>query len=418
MFRHLPPTATEVNWAAQRASYAAQPSDVTRFRSALEGYLDVPACFLAASGRTALYMLLTTLRDGTPNPERTEVVLPAYTCPSVAKVVIDAGLRPRFVDIGPYTLTYNTSELAIAVSPLTLAVVVVHPFGIPHPLRDAISIAHQCGALVIEDAAQSMGAKLDGRLVGTASDFGLFSLGPGKPLSTGGGGFVCTTSETAAQLLRRAWKDLPESSGFRSTMAAVRLSLMNAAFHPSGWWLASRLGAQRVGENEASWGYAQMGLSAAQAAAGMALLPQLDTNNAVRREHGEQLLEALQAIPNIHLPGARLKQIDRSAGEESRAPEPIFLRFPIVFDSDAVRESAFRQLQSAGIGAGKMYRKSLATQFPDYADGVYPGAEHVASCLLTLPTHHYVADNDIVTMAELLAASVQHDAGTLAQPQA
>jgi len=390
---------------------------VTRFRSALEGYLDVPACFLAASGRTALYMLLTTLREGTPDSERREVVLPAYTCPSVAKVVIDAELRPRFVDIGPYTLTYNLTELAVAVSRNTLAVLVVHPFGIPHPLRDVKAIAQQCGALVIEDAAQSMGAKLDGRLVGTSSDFGLFSLGPGKPMSTGGGGFVCTTNETAAQLLRRAWKELPEWSGFRSTMAAVRLGLLGAAFHPSGWWLATRLGVQRVGENEASWRYAQMSLSAAQAAAGMVLLPHLDANNAVRRRHGEQLQSALQPIPNLHMPGARLMQMERSAGTESSAPEPIFLRFPVVFDSDAMREAAFHRLQSAGFGAGKMYRKSLATLFPDFADGVYPGAEHVARCLLTLPTHHYVSDNDIATMAELLSTIVQHDAGAVAQPR-
>ena len=142
MMRHVPPAATPVDWTAQRAAFSGQPADVTRFRSALEGYLGAPACFLASSGRTALFMLLSTLRAGTPDAACREVVLPAYTCPSLAKVIIDSHLQPRFVDVGPYTMSYNVTELATAVSPRTLAVILVHPFGIPHALDAVAQLAH------------------------------------------------------------------------------------------------------------------------------------------------------------------------------------------------------------------------------------------------------------------------------------
>jgi perosamine synthetase len=411
--RHLAPTATPVDWKAQRAAYTGQDVDVNRFRSALQSYLGVTACFLASSGRTSLFMLLRTLQQGTHGEQRREIVLPAYTCPSLAKVVVDAGLRPRFVDIGPYTLSYNMTELATAVSEQTLAVVLVHPFGIPHPVDDVMRIAEANGVLVIEDAAQSMGARTDGRHVGTSADFGLYSLGPGKPMSTGGGGFVCTRDEAAADLLRSSWNALPPASSAGSKLAALRISMLGAAFHPTGWWLATRLGAQRVGENEASWRYALRGLSPGQAAAGLTLLSRLDEINAGRRYRGEQLTDALGNLEGVQLPSLVLLGGDRGSGHSpgeathdgqgKGAVDPIYLRLPIMFDTEERREAVLRKLHASGIGAGRMYRKTLAQLFPNYADGVYPGAECVAKCLLTLPTHHYVLDQDVLRMAEIIA---------------
>ncbi len=278
--RHYPPTATPIDWAVIRAAFDADAGDVSRFRAALADYLGVSACFPAASGRTALYLLLTTLRAeaGEAGREvgRTEVILPAYTCPSLAKVVEAAGLTPRLVDVSPYTLSYNSAELATAVGERTLALVCVHPFGIPQPVDGALHVAQDAGAVVIEDAAQAMGAKLGGRFVGTSGNFGLFSLGPGKPMATAGGGFVCARDDAAAELLRRAWDALPAPTGAAANLAALRIALFAAAFHPVGWWLATKAGVQRIGDNESSWGFTLKGLTAAQAGAGLALLPRLD----------------------------------------------------------------------------------------------------------------------------------------------
>ncbi len=395
-----------MDWTVQSAAFRGEPVDVMRFRSALQAYLGVSACFPASSGRSALFLLLSTLRASMPEETRQEVVLPAYTCPSVAKVVIDAHLQPRFVDVGPYTLTYNTTELATAVSERTLAVILVHPFGVPNPVETVTQIAAACGAIVIEDAAQSMGAKCRGHYVGTLADFGLYSLGPGKPLSTGGGGFVCTTSDTAAQLLRQAWESMPVASAVTSNLAALRLAMFGIAFHPRGWWLATRLGAQRVGENESSWGYSLRGLSSSQAAAGLVTLPTLDSINAQRRRRGEQLTAALRNLPGLHLPGLAHSTETTGTTAAVQASEPIYLRFPVVFDSEIMREYAVRRFYEAGIGAGRMYRKTMGEFFPEHAEGVYPGAEHVARCLMTLPTHHYVTDADIDRMIEIVAESV------------
>ena len=279
MFRHLPPTAAPLPWDELPGALWAAEESVEQFRAELARYLHVPGCFLASSGRTALYLLLDSLRKqteqaaprGLPSATeatRNEVVLPAYTCPSLAKVILDTGCTPLLVDISPSTLAFDPDRLSAAVDEKTLAIIVVHPFGIPQETGDIQRLAHRAGATVIEDAAQSMGARIGDRFAGTLGDFGLFSLGPGKPLSTGGGGFICTNSPRSAKMIAAAWQKLPASTGVASSWATARLALFTSAFHPTGWWFATKAGAHRVGENEASWGYSLRGLTAAQASVG------------------------------------------------------------------------------------------------------------------------------------------------------
>ena len=182
-------------------------------------------------------------------------MLPAYTCPAVAKVALDVGLRPRLVDISPATLGFDLDRLSAAIGRQTLAVVHVHPFGLPQPIEPVLDLARRAGAVVIEDAAQSMGARLAGRPVGAHGDFGLYSLGPGKPLSLGGGGVLSVNESRFAGVVSDAWKMLPDVGVPGSVSAEVRLALLALAFHPRGWWLITRAGLNRVGDREESWGY-------------------------------------------------------------------------------------------------------------------------------------------------------------------
>jgi dTDP-4-amino-4,6-dideoxygalactose transaminase len=388
MLRQLPPTAAPLRLADWAAGLHPAPNAVPRFAAALAAELGVPCGFLAASGRTALYLLLSGLRSLPGRQDRTMVVLPAYTCPAVAKVVMDAGLTPRLVDIDPVTYDFVETALAAAVDARTLAVICVHPFGLPQPVDRALALAHDEGALLIEDCAQALGARWEGQAVGTRGDFGLFSLGPGKPLSTGGGGFVCTRDPAYAAQLAEVWQRLAAPRGPAAAWALARLGLLSLAFRPAGWWLATRLGAQRVGDHEASWGYALRGLTAAQAAVGLRLLPRLAALNRQRRERAAAWRAALAGTPGWTWPPDN--------------PGAIYLRLPVI-TADAAQAAALQQsLATAGISAGRMYRRTLAEIFPSLAGGAYPGAEQVAAGLLTLPTNPYVTAQDVARGAALV----------------
>jgi dTDP-4-amino-4,6-dideoxygalactose transaminase len=271
----------------------------------------------------------------------------------------------------------------------TLAVICVHPFGIPQDIDEVMQLARSAGALLIEDAAQAMGARWDGQSVGTRGDFGLFSLGPGKALSTGGGGVLCVNQEMYVDPITEAWQQLKPGSSINSGVALLRYLMMTMTFHPRIWWWAARLGAQRVGNHEAGWGYRLTGLTAVQAAIGLTGLAQLDGVNRVRRGNGRQLSEYLQKVSFLQTIPVTEKAV------------PIYLRMPVVIDSYSRSEQLVRVLWQANIGVGRMYGRTLPQLFPQYAALPTPGADHIAECLLTLPTHHFLAEADISRILEI-----------------
>ena len=388
--RHLPPSAVPVTLADLGAGLSSSPRANEEFRLAVASYFSLPieACYLASSGRTVLYTLLRGLVG--ENSKRRQVVMPAYTCPVVAKVALDLDLEPVFVDIWPQSTRYKEEQFTSVLSEKTLAVFLVHPFGIPLPPKDVFQASREVGAVVIEDAAQAMGAGFGGRLAGLNGDFGVFSLGPGKPLSTGGGGIVITNQEGNQEALARWWAALPPAREIHSMQAWLRQLTFRLAFHPRGWWAATRVGLQRMGNDAASWGYAVRGLSNAQAEVGRALLPRLDEINGRRRAVALRLASAVKKNPALQL----------LAVEEEAWP--IYLRLPVLAQSEARREELFTRMWSAGIGAGRLYEKTLPEIFTPRESAEFPGAQSFARRLLTLPTHNQVSENELAIMEEIL----------------
>ena len=391
MLRRQPPAAVYLPLAALEKAFIPTAGDAAQFRGELEEYLGIRACYLAASARAALFLLLKSLSAA--RPARSLVLLPAYTCPALVKVILDSGLRPCLIDISPDTFAFDLDQLAIQLNEQVLALIFVHPFGIPLELGELIALAHSVGAVVIEDAAQAMGARWEGKPVGAMGDFGLFSLGPGKPLSVAGGGILCTHDEAHAELLQRAWEELPTTKAPTSLWALTRLLLFWLATHPRGWWLVASTGLNQWGQNPSSWSYTSRQLTPLQARIGRALLSRLDTINNLRRENGRQLAAHLQTLDFVHVP------------EPAAAAEPIYLRLPVLADTAERREQLYDTLWNANIGVGRMYRYTLPEIFPQLGSPRCRGAEQVARRLLTLPTHHHLTDKDIERIAGLFQSS-------------
>ena len=405
MLRQLPPTAVPLTWADLRLGLNPPANAQAEFGAVLAQHLGVPTCHLASSGRTALYVLLQTLSGAADHPARKEVLLPAYTCPALVKVALDLELQPRLVDISPRTLAIREDHLVACLGEQTLAVICVHPFGIPHVIEDILALAHANGAVVIEDACQAMGARLAGQPVGTQGDFGLFSLGPGKPLSTGGGGVLAINNSHYTRLVEQSWAALAQPSTLAAWWTQIRMALFGLAFHPTGWWLATRVGLHRVGNYETSWGYTLSKLSAAQAAVGLALFGSLDEINGQRIAHARRLSSGLQELDSIQIP------------LPAASAEPIYLRLPLIISGAEQRERLFRRLWAAGISAGRMYGQPLSDFFPQLAAERYPGAEYVARHLLTLPTHHYLSTADVDKIVQICIALTKLGSEAVTSPE-
>jgi dTDP-4-amino-4,6-dideoxygalactose transaminase len=420
--RQIPPTAMPLRVAEWGRGGNASARTLAEFATALGEYLGVPHLFLASSGRTALRLLLDTVARQPQWGGRMHVIIPGYTCPALAKVILDAGLTPTVVDIDPLTFTYLPAALSAAVNEDTLAIIVVHPFGIPVAMGPVLAAARSVGALVIEDAAQAMGARVDGRQVGTRGHVGLYSLGPGKALALGGGGVVVTSDDVLAAALAAEWSSLAKPTVVTSAWAWLRMGLFSLAFEPPLWWLAARLGAHKIGANEASWGYRLSSFAPSQAAVGLEVLPRLDEINRQRRDHARQLMAALRELPSLKIPGVSsagtVATSKSSAAIEGAAPagegvikrentrQPIFVRLPLLANTQAQADTIFAALTAAGIGVGRMYGRTITGFFPQLVGPALPGSERVAATLLTLPTNYHLSQEVIRRVPELIRTAL------------
>jgi perosamine synthetase len=113
-----------------------------------------------------------------------------------------AGATPVFVDIDPRTYNIDVSQIEAAITPRTKAIMPVSQIGLAADIPAVMEIARRHGLKVVEDAAPSLGATVEGRKLGALSDYTVFSFDARKILTTGEGGVVTTNDDAAADHLR------------------------------------------------------------------------------------------------------------------------------------------------------------------------------------------------------------------------
>lgn len=224
-------------------------------------------------------------------------------------------------------------------------------------------------------------------------------------MALGGGGVVTTADDQLAAALHDEWVKLPTPSRMDSGMAWLRLGIFSLAFQPPMWWLATRLGAQKVGANESSWGYQFTGFTNAQAAVGLSLLPRLDEINGRRHERAQQLMAHLADLSSLTVPGI-VSGIRLAKGMQN-TKEPIFLRLPLLPSTLSQAEAIFAALHRSGIGVGRMYGRTIPEFFPQLAGSTLPGSERVARMLLTLPTNYHLSSEDVERIALSIHAAIE-----------
>lgn len=159
------------------------------------------------SGTNAVYVALRAL-ELTPF---SEVIVGAITDPGGIMPIVLNSCIPVIADTAPGQYNSGPEEIATLISPLTKAIVVPHIGGEPADINGILKIADAKGIPVIEDCAQSHGAKINGQMVGTFGVYSAFSLMFGKHFCTGGqgGAVFCQTEDRYWQCRRAADRGKP-----------------------------------------------------------------------------------------------------------------------------------------------------------------------------------------------------------------
>lgn len=180
--------------------------NVNGFESDLSNYLDNNRYIVALSaGTAAIHLGLVLLGVKTGD----EVICQSFTFAASANPVIYLGATPVFVDsekdtwnMDPVLLEEAIKDRLAKTGKLPKAIIPVHLYGMPAKMNEIMSIANRYKIPVLEDAAEALGAELNGQKCGTFGELGVLSFNGNKMITTSGGGaLVCRTGDEAKRAM-------------------------------------------------------------------------------------------------------------------------------------------------------------------------------------------------------------------------
>jgi perosamine synthetase len=329
-----------------RSGMVAAGPRVDEFEGSFSRYCGTGYAIAMNSGTAALHASLLALGIG----QGDEVIVPSFTFFATASSVCMCRARPVFADVDESSFNLSIDALQQQLTRKTRAVVGVHLFGQPFPVRPVHEICEDKGIHFIEDAAQAHGATYHGKRVGSFGVAGCFSFYPTKNMTTGEGGFVTTND---AVLARR-----------------VRLIINHGQEEK---YLHTGIG----------YNFRMTDLSAA---IGLEQLRKLDAFNARRQNTAAYYNDTIRC-PGIILP------------EETAGVEHVYHQYVVRVTDEArlTRDQLAIALRGRGIGTAVHYPIPLHRQ-PVFekcsSKGCCPVADQLAAEVLSLPVHPLVNDEE------------------------
>lgn len=182
----------KTGWISSRGRFVAA------FERGVADYLGAREAVSTTSGTTALHLALAALGVGPGD----EVIVPDLTFAATANAVLHAGAEPVLVDVEMDTWNMDPDAVEAAVTPRTRAIMPVHLYGLPADMDRLADMARRHRLLVIEDAAEALGARHRGRPAGSLGDAAAFSFFGNKLITTGEGGMVVFRDPSVADRAR------------------------------------------------------------------------------------------------------------------------------------------------------------------------------------------------------------------------
>lgn len=220
-FHELPPTAGLPmrwrDWLGCRKSFTDEISQV----------FGLPPLQLTCSGTAALVIALTTMAK--VFPERKQVIIPAYTCPLVVLAIHHCGLKVKLCDLAADDFDFDFIQLASLINDQVLAVIPTHLGGRIANVEQVKKLAEPHQVIVIEDAAQSLGAK-----VGEHGDIVFFSLALGKGLTLYEGGLLTANSAALREQLLKTAQEIISPDSILEMRRVIELLGYTALYNPFG----------------------------------------------------------------------------------------------------------------------------------------------------------------------------------------
>jgi dTDP-4-amino-4,6-dideoxygalactose transaminase len=332
-----------------RSGWITSGPQVEAFEAALSRLAGGRAVRSFSSGTAALEVALRLAGIG----EGDEVVTTPLSWVATANVVLEVGARPVFVDVDPRTRNIDLAEVEKAVTPATRALLPVDLAGLPVDRDRLYSISKNKKLRVIEDAAQSFGARWHGKILGTFGDLVAFSFHANKNLTTAEGGALV----------------LPDAKLF-PLCENLRLQ-----------------GVARSGEDgmEVDVRGGKWNLTDIAARIGLGQLAHLETFTQKRRTLARRYFERWDRSLGCELPPEDFENSN-------------WHMFQVVLPERFARADFIARMREAGVGVGvhypAMHLFALYRRL-GWRAGQFPHAERIGRSIVTLPLFSLMQDQDV-----------------------
>lgn len=337
------------------------------------------------SGYLALYVLLKYLGH---KYGKTEVIVSAYTCPSVYFAIKNAGLKPVFADIDLESFNISCSEIEGKVNSNTLAVIVAHMFGgfsSIGEVRAMLNSLNQSNVVIIEDLCQAL-SNLNKIKETTLEygDYGIMSFGRAKSISTLNGGALVTNDNNEFSNIQNSLPKISKGGIIIYMFQLIKLVVYSMAVRPYLYRIPNfllRRKRRRDPFNLLDYrkiDHSDLGeLQTLQVSLGLQMLLKLDSMNKIRKSNSEFYSQYFDRS-DLFLTQANNRNV--------------YLRFPVVFKNLELRTQIEMFLFNRGMLTSTANYPVLSTIEKGKADSYdkeFENASTVASGILTLPTHPY-----------------------------
>ena len=344
----------------KRGSYWATGPEIKEFESNLSGYVGTKYAVTFNSGTSALHALLLAynLKQGD------EVIVPSFSFISTANAPLFVGAKPVFAEIEGRTYGSNPKDVIERITPKTKAIMPIHYGGCPCLIRELKEIAEDHNLLLIEDAAESFGAKIKDKKVGSFGDSAMLSFCQNKVISTGEGGAIVTDSKEIYEKMKliRSHGRLETEDYFSSTGYMDYVTL----------------------------GY-NFRMPTMTAALGLSQIKKIDKIIKMRRERAEYMTKKLSKIKEITLPN----------------PPPDYFHVYQMYAiriNENLREDLMKYLSEKGIMTKVYFPPIHLTHFYrtkfGYKSGELPITEVVSNQVLSLPLYPTLTEKEIDYITE------------------
>ena len=347
------------------SGWLSQGPKLTEFESMVAERAGTEHGFATTSGTTALHLSLVALGIGPGD----EVLVPDFTFPATANVVIQQRARPVLVDIDMDTFTMDAGDLAEKITPRSRAIIPVHAFGLSADMNPIIELAESHRLAVVEDAACALGATYSGRACGGLGTMGCFSFHPRKVITTGEGGLIATNDGALADRIRLLRNHGGSRKDGRFTFEA------------------------------AGYNYR---MSDIQAAVGVAQMRKLDSLIAHKRELAALLTTELKAVEGVTTPS------EPSWGGH------IYQSYVVLLDDGIDRDRVITDMREEGIettlGTYALHTQRAYSEANSYSPGDLPNSYAAYRRSLTLPLYPPMDESDLDRVAQGLRRAIEGQA--------